>query len=87
MCLLYPVDDVVDESDDNDETEADTENDTENEEDEKYRHSMVNFKHSYTLHVKSLDTHRNSLLKKSRYQHVSFHEKHGHTIATFYIYC
>lgn len=39
--MLYPVDDVVDESDDNDETEADTENDTENEEDEKYHRTVV----------------------------------------------
>lgn len=56
MCMLYPVDDVVDESDDNDETEADTENDTENEEDEKYHCSMVIFStrishHSNMLHL------------------------------------
>lgn len=48
--MLYPVDDVVDESDDNDETEADTENDTENEEDEKYHSSMVIFS-THMLHL------------------------------------
>ena len=41
LCVLNPVDDVVDESDDNDETEADTENDSENEEDEKNHSSAV----------------------------------------------
>ena len=47
--MLYPVDDVVDESDDNEETEGDTENDTENEEDEKDHRSAV-----------TLSTHRDS---------------------------
>lgn len=39
MCVSYPVDDVVDESDDNEETEAET--DTDNEEDEKDHRTLV----------------------------------------------